>query len=90
MNAVHSICKEWSTIIPELRKSQHRYEVYAHWEQNTRRKMEDKHIIITEVNNLFGFDKVSCTELCVTLTLKFSVLILMPDTSLGSSKYVNK
>jgi hypothetical protein len=40
-------------------KSKNVYEVYIHSEQNTRRRMEDKHIVLTEFNNLFGLDKVS-------------------------------
>ena len=44
--------------MPTLMKSRMSYEVYAHSEQNTRRKMEDKHIVMTEVNNFFGLDKV--------------------------------
>lgn len=58
VNAVHDICKEWNAKMPTLMKSRMSYEVYAHSEQNTRRKMEDKHIVMTEVNNFYGLDKV--------------------------------
>ena len=58
VNAVHEICKEWKLNMPALRKSKNSYEVYVHSEQNTRKRMEDKHIVITEFNNLFGLDKV--------------------------------
>lgn len=57
INTVHCICKKWKSKMPTLMKSRYNYEVYTHSEQNTRRKMEDKHIIVTQVNNLFALDK---------------------------------
>ena len=56
--------------MPKLMKSKNSYEVYIHSEQNTRRRMEDKHIVLTEFNNLFGLDKVSSvqkSDVCVKL-----------------------
>ena len=62
VNAVHEICKEWKSSMPKLMKSKNTYEIYIHSEQNTRRRMEDKHIVLTEFNNLFGLDKVSSAK----------------------------
>jgi hypothetical protein len=59
VNAVHEVCKEWKSNMPKLMKSKNVYEIYMHSEQNTRRRMEDKHIVLTEFNNLCGLDKVS-------------------------------
>jgi protein phosphatase 1E len=59
LNAVHDVCNDWKSNMPTLMKSKNVYEVYVHSEQNTRRRMEDKHIVLTEFNNLFGLDKVS-------------------------------
>ena len=57
VNAVHDVCNGWKSDMPRLMKSKNTYEVYFHSEQNTRRRMEDKHIVLTEFNNLFGLDK---------------------------------
>ncbi|CAB4020612.1 phosphatase 1E [Paramuricea clavata] len=57
VNAVHEVCKEWKSNMPKLMKSKYVYEIYMHSEQNTRRRMEDKHIVLTEFNNLCGLDK---------------------------------
>lgn len=57
VNTVNEICKEWKSSMPTLLKSKNTYEIYIHCEQNTRRRMEDKHLVLTEFNNLFGLDK---------------------------------
>ncbi|XP_028396490.1 protein phosphatase 1F-like [Dendronephthya gigantea] len=57
INAVHDVCKMWKESMPTLYKSRNTYEVYSHSTQNTRRRMEDRHMVITEFNNLFGLNE---------------------------------
>lgn len=55
INKVIEICRQWSSELPSFHKSKITYESYAHAIKNTRRKMEDRHVILPEFNCLFGF-----------------------------------
>lgn len=58
INRVIEICRQWSSELPSFHKSKITYESYAHAIKNTRRKMEDRHVILPEFNCLFGFPQV--------------------------------
>ena len=58
INRVIEICRQWSSELPSFHKSKITYESYAHAIKNTRRKMEDRHVILPEFNCLFGFPEV--------------------------------
>lgn len=56
-NKVLEVCKQWDKDCPSLHKSKMTYESYVHAIKNTRRKMEDKHVLLPEFNHRFGFPK---------------------------------
>ena len=58
MNKVLEVCKQWNEGTPSFCKSKMKYESCVHAIKNTRRKMEDKHVILPQFNNLFGFQEV--------------------------------
>lgn len=76
-NTVNIIGQEWCKNMPALKRSGKKYEVYAHSEQNSRRKMEDKHMILTEFNNLFGLDMVN--KIFKNVWFKSCPLICLPN-----------
>lgn len=57
MNKVLEVCKQWNEGTPSFYKSKMKYESCVHAIKNTRRKMEDKHVILPQFNNLFGFQE---------------------------------
>ena len=59
LNKVVEVCKQWEQDPPLLHKSKMTYESYVHAIKNTRRKMEDRHVILLQFNNLFGFAEVN-------------------------------
>ena len=58
-NKVNEVCKRWNKDLPKLFRNKHSYETYVYAIKNTRRKMEDKHIIQPEFNSLYGFPQVT-------------------------------
>lgn len=54
-NKVLEVCKHWEKACPSLYKSKMVYESCVHAIKNTRRKMEDKHVVMPQFNNIFGF-----------------------------------
>lgn len=56
-NKVLEVCKQWDKDCPSLHKPKMTYESYVHAIKNTRRKMEDKHVLLPEFNHRFGFPK---------------------------------
>eukprot|EP00794_Sanderia_malayensis_P014061 gene14062-15527_t len=50
-------CKEWTDEMPSLFKNKYSYIVSVNSIKNKRRKMEDKHVVLTDFNILHGFDK---------------------------------
>lgn len=71
INKVIEICRQWSSELPSFHKSKITYESYAHAIKNTRRKMEDRHVILPEFNCLFGFPQVIFT---LEMLLLFNLL----------------
>lgn len=57
-NKVLEVCKQWEKDCPSLHKSKMTYESYVHAIKNTRRKMEDKHVLLPGFNHRFGFPRV--------------------------------
>ncbi|KAJ7387965.1 Protein phosphatase 1E [Desmophyllum pertusum] len=55
INKVVEVCMQWDSEPPCFYKLQMKYESYVHAIKNTRRKMEDKHVILPQFNSLFGF-----------------------------------
>lgn len=55
INKVIEVCKLWDSEPPCFYRSTKLYESYVHAIKNTRRKMEDKHVILHQYNNMFGF-----------------------------------
>ena len=58
INRVLEVCKQWNSEPPCLHKSKMKYESYVHAIKNTRRKMEDRHVLVPHFNSLFGFSQV--------------------------------
>ncbi|XP_031553359.1 protein phosphatase 1F-like [Actinia tenebrosa] len=56
-NKVQEICVDWSHAPPKMFKSERSYQSCVHAIKNTRRKMEDKHIIMPYFSTLFGLPK---------------------------------
>ncbi|XP_041349751.1 protein phosphatase 1E-like isoform X2 [Gigantopelta aegis] len=52
--AVHDICKQWQQALPHLHVSPRVFETSTHAIKNTRRKMEDIHIVIPDLNSLYN------------------------------------
>lgn len=59
VNKVVEVCKQWNSDPPCFYKSKMLYESYVHAIKNTRRKMEDKHVILPQYNSMFGFPQVT-------------------------------
>lgn len=59
INKVIEVCKQWDREPPCFYRSKMLYESYVHAIKNTRRKMEDKHVIFPQYNNMFGFPQVT-------------------------------
>lgn len=59
INKVVEVCKAWDSELPCFYKSKITYESYVHAIKNTRRKMEDKHVILPQYNSIFGFPQVT-------------------------------
>lgn len=55
---IQKLCSKWNQETPKLYKSKRSYPSCAHAIKNTRRKMEDKHVILPDFNSLFGLNKV--------------------------------
>lgn len=55
VNKVLKVCEEWLQDPPSLHKSNKKYESCDHAIKNTRRKMEDRHVMLPQFNSLFGF-----------------------------------
>lgn len=55
VNKVLEVCKLWDQEPPSFYKSNINYESCVYAIKNTRRKMEDKHVILPQFNHLFGF-----------------------------------
>lgn len=53
-NKLRDVCFEWQKQLPPLRSLKRFLLVSIHAIRNTRRKMEDRHVILTEFNQLFG------------------------------------
>ncbi|XP_015733014.1 protein phosphatase 1F isoform X1 [Coturnix japonica] len=53
-NKLRDVCFEWQKQLPPLRPLKRFLLVSIHAIRNTRRKMEDRHVILTEFNQLFG------------------------------------
>eukprot|EP00118_Oscarella_pearsei_P005345 m.24524 g.24524 ORF g.24524 m.24524 type:complete len:467 (+) comp28633_c0_seq1:36-1436(+) len=62
---VHEVCRRWSVempTVPRLRKSTFIHDVYTHAIKNTRRKMEDRHVMFPYLNPLLNAnDGPSCS-----------------------------
>ncbi|XP_038056586.1 protein phosphatase 1E-like [Patiria miniata] len=56
---VNDLCQRWKTDLPELRLPPRLHQVSQHAVKNTRKRMEDKHVIVPDLNTLFnlGNDK---------------------------------
>ncbi|XP_051623950.1 protein phosphatase 1F isoform X1 [Manacus candei] len=53
-NKLRDICSEWHKQLPSLRPLERFLLVSIHAIRNTRRKMEDRHVLLPEFNQLFG------------------------------------
>ncbi|KAL5016126.1 hypothetical protein ScPMuIL_005715 [Solemya velum] len=51
---IHLVCKLWRENMPELPIPSTKFSVSSHAIKNTRRKMEDCHVICQDLNTLFG------------------------------------
>ncbi|KAK6191299.1 hypothetical protein SNE40_003026 [Patella caerulea] len=51
---VHKICQQWKKQLPPLNSNPTTHEVCVHAIKNTRRKMEDVHVICSDLNSLFN------------------------------------
>ncbi|ESO98677.1 hypothetical protein LOTGIDRAFT_174041 [Lottia gigantea] len=54
LNTVHKVCRDWKTKLPPLHINSKPLEVCVHSVKNTRRKMEDVHVICSDLNTLFN------------------------------------
>ncbi|XP_070571988.1 protein phosphatase 1F-like [Ptychodera flava] len=52
-NKVHEVCTKWVNNLPQLSRSDKLPLVSVHAIKNTRRKMEDKHVLIQDMKTLF-------------------------------------
>ncbi|XP_063966694.1 protein phosphatase 1E-like [Lytechinus pictus] len=50
---VHRICEEWNTSMPSITVGPGIHQVSLHAVRNTRRKMEDKHVVLQDINAMF-------------------------------------
>ena len=59
-NTMYDVCRQWNDELPlrKMRKSRLIFDVYVHAIKNTRRKMEDRHVVVPHFNPLMGL-KVS-------------------------------
>lgn len=55
---IQSLCNQWNQETPKLWTFKQSYPSSVHAIKNTRRKMEDKHVILPYFNNLFNLSKV--------------------------------
>lgn len=53
-NKLRDVCFEWQKQLPPLRPLKRFLLVSIHAIRNTRRKMEDRHVLLPEFNQLFG------------------------------------
>ncbi|XP_072736681.1 protein phosphatase 1F isoform X3 [Ciconia boyciana] len=53
-NKLRDVCSEWQKQLPPLRPLKRFLLVSIHAIRNTRRKMEDRHVLLPEFNQLFG------------------------------------
>ena len=52
-------CQKWVTHLPTLQKNKFSYDISFDAIKNTRRKMEDKHFMMSDFNILHGLGSVS-------------------------------
>lgn len=53
-SAVNEVCERWKTELPVLPPPQPQHDTSVHAVRNRRRKMEDKHVVMHDLNALFG------------------------------------
>ncbi|XP_052075281.1 protein phosphatase 1F-like isoform X1 [Mytilus californianus] len=53
IDCVHDVCKLWKDELPELSPPQQLLYACTHEIKNTRRKMEDRHVLLPDLNTLF-------------------------------------
>ena len=51
---VRRVCSEMHGNLPNIRCNPEKYETSSHAIRNTRRKMEDRHIVIPDINDRLG------------------------------------
>ncbi|OWF42240.1 protein phosphatase 1E-like [Mizuhopecten yessoensis] len=54
IEVLHDICKKWRENLPHLSPPPKVSKSYLHEIKNTRRKMEDRHVILPDLNSLFN------------------------------------
>ena len=58
---VRRVCKELREDLPNIHSSLARYETSSHAIRNARRKMEDRHVVIPDLNDYLGAQvKIRC------------------------------
>ncbi|KFZ66393.1 Protein phosphatase 1F, partial [Antrostomus carolinensis] len=57
-NKLRDVCSEWQKQLPPLRPLKRFLLVSIHAIRNTRRKMEDRHVLLPEFNQLFGLSVI--------------------------------
>ncbi len=65
---VQDVCRQWQHSLPALALPQRTLQVCSYAIKNTRRKMEDKHVILPDINALFNLKVRTDSELCIKTT----------------------
>ncbi|XP_076108667.1 uncharacterized protein LOC143076712 isoform X1 [Mytilus galloprovincialis] len=60
IDCVHDICKLWKDELPELCPPKQLLYACTHEIKNTRRKMEDRHVLLPDLNTLFDLKHNEC------------------------------
>ena len=54
IDTLHDICKAWNEDLPELSIPSNLPQAYLYDIKNTRRKMEDRHVLLPDFNTAFN------------------------------------
>ncbi|XP_078451611.1 protein phosphatase 1E-like [Lampetra planeri] len=55
-NCVREVCEAWLDDLPPLRTSARHFQTSLHAVKNSRRKMEDRHVVLPDLNALLGLE----------------------------------
>lgn len=70
---VHETCKQWKDNLPELPPPQNLLYSCTYEIKNTRRKMEDRHVSLPDLNSLFSLEVSSISVISLHSGIHYSI-----------------